>query len=133
LNKQGLSLIEVLISVMLISVVIVAILQIKENNLYFLDKTQQSSKFNSYIYLLSLDNSKNLRDTNIYLSDKFDFKDDDIRKELKQIKINIKDEELDTIELVNEEYSLDINIKQTNISIDKESKHQFYRFALNDK
>ena len=133
MNKQGLSLIEVLISVMLISVVIVAILQIKENNLYFLDKTQQSSKFNSYIYLLSLDNSKNLRNTKIYLSDKFDFKDDDIRKELKQIKINIKDEELDTIELVNEEYSLDINIKQTNISIDKESKHQFYRFALNDK
>ncbi len=128
--KKAISLIEVLISVMLISIVIVSLLQIKENNLFFLQKTKDTTKYNSYISAISLDNKNNIRNKNIFLGDEVKFKDDEIRRELKSIKIKVKDENLDPLELGNEEYQLKVNIKKTHLSIDDKIKKIFYRFSL---
>jgi hypothetical protein len=133
MNKQALSLVEVLVSVMLISVVIVSILQIKENNLNFLDKTKDRFKYISYISMVALDESKKLEDKNIYLDKVIDFKDDDIRKELKLIKIKLKDEQLKPIKLGDDEYKLSINIKKTKLTIEDKIKKEFYRFSLVDE
>ena len=130
MNKQAISLIEVLISVMLISVVIASLLQIKENNLHFLEKTKDTIKYNSYISMVSLDNDKKMRNKNIYLGDIVKFKDDDIRKKLKHIKIAVKDQQLDPFIIAKDEYSLTINIKQTTLSIEDKIKKNFYRFSL---
>lgn len=129
MKKKALSLVEVLISVMLISVVIVAMLQMKENNLYFLEKTKDSIQSNAYISMLALDESIKFRNENVYLDKKFDFKDDDIRKELKNVKIKLEDEELKPLEFTSNDYLLKINIKQTSLNID-EKKKIFYRFSL---
>ena len=129
-SKEAISLVEVLVSVMLISVVIVSLLQIKENSLNFLQKSQERNKYSSYLSMISLDNNTKLKDDNIYLSDKVDFKDDEIRKELKLIKLTVKDELEDTIKFSNDEYTLQININKTNISIEDKISKQFYRFTL---
>ncbi|MCK5111615.1 MAG: hypothetical protein KAQ94_08850 [Arcobacteraceae bacterium] len=130
MNKQAITLVEVLVSVMLISVVIVSLLQIKENNLHFLEKSKDTIKYNSYIAMVSLDNDKNIRNKNIYLDEEIKFKDDDIRKEFKNIKIKVKDEELEPIEFSTDEYTLQINIKQTSLSMENKTQKSFFRFSL---
>ena len=130
--KKALSLVEVLISVMLISVVIASILQIKQNNLHFLDKSKESAKNDAYISMVSLVDEKGFRNKNIRLTDVVNFNDDDIRKELKEIKIKVKDEELDPLEFTTDEYTLIVNIKQTNLTIDDKVQKSFYRFSLDN-
>ncbi|MEA3498179.1 MAG: hypothetical protein U9R16_03875 [Campylobacterota bacterium] len=128
--KQAISLVEVLVSVMLISVVIVALLQIKENNLSLLEKLEETTKYNNYISMVALEN--NTKDGNIYLSEKLDFNDDDIRKELKDIKIEVKNQNLIPIKLDTDEYKIKINIKQTTLSMDDSIQKQYYRFKIED-
>jgi Tfp pilus assembly protein PilV len=132
--KKSLSLVEVLISVMLISIVVVALLQIKENNLHLLRKTKDMLKYNSYISLVALENDdKKLRNKSFYLDKKIKFKDDDIRKELKLIKVKIKDKKLKPTRFETDKQVLIINIKQTNISIKDDAMKKFYRFSLGDE
>jgi len=132
--KKSLSLVEVLISVMLISVVVVALLQIKENNLHLLGKTKDMLKYNSYISLVALENDdKKLRNKSFYLDKKIKFKDDDIRRELKLIKVKIKDKKLKPTRFETDEQVLTINIRQTNISIKDDAMKKFYRFSLGDE
>ena len=128
MNKQAISLVEVLVSVMLISVVIVSLLQIKENNLMLLEKLRITSKLNSYISIVALDDS--IKDGNIYLSQELDFKDDDIRKSLKDIKVEATNEKLKPLIFDSDEYNIQINIKQTSLSIDNTLKKQFYKFTI---
>ena len=119
---------------MLISVVVVALLQIKENNLHLLGKTKDMLKYNSYISLVALENDdKKLRNKSFYLDKKIKFKDDDIRRELKLIKVKIKDKKLKPTRFETDEQVLTINIRQTNISIKDDAMKKFYRFSLGDE
>jgi hypothetical protein len=130
--KKALSLVEVLISVMLLSIIITTILQIKQNNLLFLEKFKQTSINNSYISLLVTSKTNN-RNRNIYLSDKIDFNDDDIRQELKSVKINIKDEELDDIILPQNDYIKTAKVVKstyTIVSDDNLPKNIYFTFKL---
>ncbi len=54
MNKKAISLIEVMVSIALISTVIVTILKIKDNNLFYIDKFKKASLSNGYISLVSL-------------------------------------------------------------------------------
>ncbi len=128
MQKDAISLVEVLISVMLISVVITSILQIKENNLHFLVKTNEMYKNNMYVSTLAID--KSIKDGNTYLKDKLDFNDDDIRKSLKNIKIDVKNKEQEPLVFITDEYSLIINIKSVNLKLNDTYEKQFYRFSL---
>jgi len=128
MNKQAISLVEVLVAVMLISVVIVSLLQIKENNLTLLDKLTVSSKLNSYISIIALKNDN--KEGMIYLDQELYFKDDDIRKSLKDIKIEVKNEILSPLKFEVEKYKIQIDIKQTVLSIDDTFKKQFYTFTI---
>ncbi len=128
MNKQAISLVEVLVAVMLISVVIVSLLQIKENNLTLLDKLTVSSKLNSYISIIALKNDN--KEGMIYLDQELYFKDDDIRKSLKDIKIEVKNKTLSPLKFEVEKYKIQIDIKQTVLSIDDTFKKQFYTFTI---
>jgi len=130
MKKQAISLVEVLVSVMLISVVIVSLLQIKENNLSLLEKSQESSKLNSYISMVALEN--NIKDGNIYLSKKFDFNDDEIRRDIKDMKIEVKNQKLEPLKFNSDKYKIKIDIKQTTLSIDDNIKKQYYRFKIEE-
>jgi len=131
MSKRAISLVEVLISMMLISTVIVSMLQMKENNLNFLDKSQNILVDNSYISLVALgDDNGSPKDRSVYLDKEIDFKDDNIRKKFKIIKLNIENTELSSMKLGNSEYSLLVSIQKSTIKIKNGTTKQFYRFSL---
>jgi type II secretory pathway pseudopilin PulG len=130
--KKSFSLIEVLISVSILSVVIVSVLQIKEKNFTFLEKYEIAKKYNEYISLSTIHYiTKKDINTNIYLDEIVKFKDDDIRKELKEIKIYIKSELMDTRDLSTENMQLELEITKINFKIQEKSNKDFYTFKLN--
>lgn len=130
--KKSFSLIEVLIAVTLLSVVITAIFQIKENNIFFLSHFKESSRNNEFISLATMSkiDPAKLRNENIYLDKIVDFKDDDVRKELKNIKVNIKDKEFDELDLSIDEFSLKVNILESKYEIEDTIIKKIYTFKL---
>jgi type II secretory pathway pseudopilin PulG len=129
-KKKSFSLVEVLVALMLIIIIITSMLQIKENNLNFLSKITKTTHSKEYIASIALENTNRLRDENIYLSDKIDFNDDNLRKILKDIKIKIKDKQLKPLIFNISKYAISINVKQTTLSIKNKTKQIFYRFSL---
>ena len=132
ITKDGISLIEVLISIMLISVVIASIFQIQKNNLNFLEKSKSTIKNSEYISLVALNKEDKLINKDLYLNNEIKFNDDDLRKELKSIKINVKDKELDTLKFDDDKYSVSIKTIETTYKIDNTTQKQFYRFTLDN-
>ena len=129
--KQAISLVEVLVSIMLITTVIVSVLQMKDNNLFLLDKFSSSSLVNSY-FTYAVESGKN-RNTKVYLSDKVDFKDDDIRRELKNIKILIKDQDLKDVSVPKNDYIKSVSIIESSYKLELKEKtmtQKFYTFKL---
>lgn len=126
--KKSFSLIEILVAVSLITTVIVAILQMQQNNIYFLEKFKKTSLDNGYISS-AVSSSKNMRNKDIILSDLVDLKDDDIRKELKNIKIKVKDERVKDIELPENEYIKSAKVIKTTYSLNNKNK-VFYNFTI---
>lgn len=131
-SKDGISLIEVLISIMLISVVIASIFQIQKNNLNFLEKSKTTIKNSEYISLVALTKQNGIINKDLYLNNEIKFNDDEIRKELKAIKINQKDKELDTLKFDDDKYSISIKTIETTYKIDTTTQKQFYRFTLDN-
>jgi len=123
--QKSFSLIEVLISVMLLSVVITSLLQIRDNSLFFLDKFERSNLLDSYIAIASLHN----KETNIYLDDIINIKDDELKKELKKIKIKIDINLEDTILLEDDEFPLEFHIKSPNYSNTKLGSKELYSIS----
>lgn len=131
-SKDGISLIEVLISIMLISIVIASIFQIQKNNLNFLEKSKTTIKNSEYISLVALTKQNGIINKDLYLNNEIKFNDDEIRKELKAIKINQKDKELDTLKFDDDKYSISIKTIETTYKIDTTTQKQFYRFTLDN-
>ena len=118
-----------MVSIALLTIVITTVLQIQQNNIFFLEKFKNSSLNNSYISLL-VESSSSTRNTSYYLSDKIDLKDDDIRKEFKEIKISIKDVEDKEIVIPENEYIKTAKVIKTIYSIDDKTTITFYTFKL---
>lgn len=129
--KKSFSLIEVLIAVSILSIVMTAILQMRENNIQFLQNLTTSNKNSEYICISTLyENNTTAFNTNVYLDKIVDFKDDDIRKELKEQKVFVKSELEKSIDLSNDELVVSVEIyKQTHKIQDKMNK-VFYTFKL---
>ncbi len=71
-----------------------------------------------------------MRNETIRVSDKINFNDDDMRKELKNIKIILKDKKLKNIELPKNDYLKDTKVIKSTYSIEKEVSKVFYTFKL---
>ena len=125
--KKAFSLIEVLVAVSLITTVIVAILQMQQNNIFFLEKFKNSSLNNAYISLVA-STSKTKRNKDIILSDMVDLNDDDIRKEFKEIKINIKDSSKKDMELPKNDYVKGSFIESTYSLNNMQNKFYSFKF-----
>jgi Tfp pilus assembly protein PilV len=126
--KKSISLIEVLISVMLVAIVIGIIIQIQNRSLFFFDKYKNSNDLISYLVASSLYIPPKFdRNKNIYLYDMIKFKNDDFRKKIKEIKINVKDEKIKSIKKEFEDYLLNINVYESKYSFeDQLSKKLFF-------
>ena len=129
--KKALSLIEVLISVILISVVIGALLTIKSNNLTLLEKSKTNDRYNTYISILAYDyDSINNRNNNVFVSDKIEIKDDELKKEINSVKINIKDEIVDTKSI--EDTAFWYKVYKSKFSIEDKVTKEFLTFRITD-
>jgi len=121
---------EVIIAITLLSVVMLSLIQIKSNNIFMLEKSTQEKKNKEYL-LLALDTKENKnRNENINMDKFFNIQDDDLRKEFKEVKINIKDEILDTQEYKNDDFSLKVSEYKTSYSFENGIKKDIYRFKL---
>ncbi len=92
-NIDSISLVEVLLSILLLTLVIGTVFKIKDNNLVFLEKFSQSQQFSTYVALAISSYTNKIKNENIYLDEVVDFKDDDIRRKLKLIKVIRRDSE----------------------------------------
>jgi len=126
--RKALSLVEVLIAIILITIVIGTMLEIKSNNIFFLEKFKNTSLYNSYISLAIQEDNK--EDKNIYLDEVASFNDDEIRKKLKQIKIEIKLEDDEEMNLPDNDYVKTAKIIKTTYTVENQASKVFYRFEL---
>jgi len=132
MNKKAFSLIEVIIAITMLSVVMISVFQIKQNNLFNIEKFKKTNTNNEYITISTLYENNNSEDlnTNIYLNKLVEFKDDDINKKLKNIKVYIKSKIIDTIDLSSDELTLNVEIYEGNHKITDEINKNFYTFKL---
>jgi len=130
MKKTAISLIEVMVSIALISTVIVTILKIKDNNLFYIEKFKTMSLNNGYISLVTIPFDKSQMDKTIRVGDNINLNDDDIRKELKGIKIILKERFIKDVELPSNNYIKSAKIISSTYSTDINMQKIFYTFKL---
>jgi hypothetical protein len=130
--KKSFSLVEVLIAVVILSIAITALIQTNQNNLFLLEKFQDASKSDGYISLalFGVDSNKT-SDTNFYLDDVVDFKDDESRKELKELKVTLKKIILEEQTIQTDALPIKLQTTQINLKIENQKEQNFYQFKLN--
>lgn len=125
--KKSFSIIEVLISVLLLSGVMMTLLQTRDNNMFMLTNFYDKSKSNGYLSVASTV----LNEGSFYISDKLtEIKDDDIRKEFKEIKYELKIKELDKQNVEFGEMQLKFIINQEQYKNEKYGGKVFARVSL---
>ena len=100
-NKNAFTLIEVMVAVMIISVVIMALIQMYANNTHIFLSLKNQTKANQYSSFLIGNKKYGYEDKSISMYDLVDDFDlsDDLRRKLKDIKVNVIYSELDAIDL----------------------------------
>lgn len=126
--KKSFSIIETLISVLLLSVAISALLQTKQNNLFILSSIDEKSSFDGYVSIHSVSNST--KDENINFKDYISLSDDELRKNLKNKRMNFKKELVDKIQLKENGIDLNFEIYQETYTSKNLGKKSFYRLEL---
>jgi prepilin-type N-terminal cleavage/methylation domain-containing protein len=133
--KRAFTLIEVMVSVMIISTVIIALLQIKANNTNILDTLKTKNSSQQYISLL-IENKNYGYENKTITMDKLvdDFNiDNQLRQKLKTINTKIIYNKLDDIRLSdnNSTSSIRLEIGESILKSDVSSS-QIYRFRIVD-
>ncbi|MCP4971837.1 MAG: prepilin-type N-terminal cleavage/methylation domain-containing protein [Arcobacter sp.] len=129
-DKKAFSLMEVIIATALLSVVMISLFQVKSNNIFIVEKTNESKKQKDYISLAIDTKDYSKKNKNIYLSRIFNIKDDDLRREFKEVKIKIK-EEFPTIRIEKvEDISIKISNYKTKYSFENGISKDIYSFEI---
>ena len=132
-SKKSFSLMEVIIAVMILSVVMVALLQIKTENIFLISKTNERVKLNEYVQLsvdLKKVNEESSEDIELFLDKKYPFINDDIRKELKEIKVDIREKKEDEYKIETTSEDLNIIIYSRTYSINEDIKKKIFNFKF---
>ena len=129
--KKAFSLMEVIIAIVILSVVMVALLKIKSENISIVSKSEQKIKLNEYI-LLAIDFKDKIENKNEDISlEKYKYENDDLRKELKDIKVSIKDEKIDTRTIMNVSNNINVTIFSRTFSLENSDiKKKLYSFKI---
>lgn len=101
LSKNAFTLIEVMVAVMIISVVIMALIQMYANNTHIFSSFKKQTKINQYSSVLISNDNYGFENKRIHLYDMvrdFDL-EDDLRRELKELKVKVIYKELQTIDM----------------------------------
>jgi prepilin-type N-terminal cleavage/methylation domain-containing protein len=128
--KKAFSLMEVIIAVMILSVVMVTLLQVKSDNIFILSKSGEKSELRDYLALSANLNSSSNRNENLFLSRIYSFSNDELRRELKDVKIKIKDEEVNRKAYETDVANIEIITYETSYSIKDDIKKSIYTFKI---
>ncbi len=114
--KKAFTLIEVMVAVLIISVVIMALFEMQGNNSHFFSRFSKKTQVNQAVSFFTSNKKYGFEKKDIYLDDLLsDFRlEDELRRKLKEIKIEIDYEELDQISMNEEEESEEEVFKDTN-------------------
>lgn len=130
--KKAFSLMEVIISVVILSVVMLTLLQIKSGNIYLVSKSDQKSKINDYI-LMAVDFNNKILDKNesVLIDKKYNYINNEIKEELKNKKINIKDEKLESESIKSDRNSINITTYYRTFSLENSDiQKKIYSFKI---
>ena len=130
--KKAFSLMEVIICVVILSVVMITLLQIKSNNIFLVTKSEEKLKSIDYI-LMSISFNDPIFDKNedILVNQKYNFENDEIKQELKDIKINLKDDKLEDKTIKNGNTNLNITTSFRTFSLENSDiKKKIYSFRI---
>ena len=130
--KKAFSLMEVIISIVILSVVMITLLQIKSDNIHLVSKSDKKVKLNDYI-LLAIDFKNEIlnKNENIDLSKNYKYENENIQQELKDKKVIIKDEKM-KLESINSRFnSLNITTFTRTFNLDNtDVKKKLYSFKI---
>ncbi len=130
--KKAFSLMEVIISIVILSVVMITLLQIKSDNIHLVSKSDKKVKINDYI-LLAIDFKNEILNKNedIDISKNYKYENEDIQQELKDKKVIIKDEKM-KLESINSRFnSLNITTFTRTFNLDNtDVKKKLYSFKI---
>lgn len=130
--KKAFSLMEVIIAIVMLSVVMITLLKIKSENIFLISKNDENTKSNDYI-LLSVDFEDEISNKNedIFLDKKYQYINDDVRKELKDIKILIKDEKIESKSIESDLNYINTTIFSRTYSLENSNiKKKIYTFKI---
>jgi prepilin-type N-terminal cleavage/methylation domain-containing protein len=130
--KKAFSLMEVIISIVILSVAMIALLQIKSENIFLVSKSNENTKVNDYI-LLSIDFRDEILNKNedIFLDKKYTYLNDNVRKELKDIKISIKDDKIESNSIQSNLNNINTTIFSRTYSLENSNiKKKIYSFKI---
>lgn len=128
--KRSFSLLETIISVMLLSVTILTLLKLKDNNLFILSTSDQRASYDGYISIHS--SSSEQTDETINFKNYIDLSDDKLRKKLKDQKIEYKHQLSDSIELSYKTMDIKLNIYKESYKSKESGNKEFFRVTLNE-
>jgi len=129
--KKAFSLVEVIISVAILSFVMITLLQMKSNNIFLLEKSNEKTQLVDYVLLAGdIEDSSKKTNKSVYLDKLTQFKNDDIRRELKEIKIEIKDKELDKLEIKEDGLNIKIKTYAREYKIEEDIKKSIYSWEF---
>lgn len=128
--QKAFSLMEVLIATLLLSVVMIALFQVKSNKIFLVEKSTSSKTDKEFLTMAFDSKEYSKRNKNLYLDKYFNIKDDDLRRELQQVKIKLRDEILEEDVVKLNDFSLKIIKSKSNYSFEKGISKDIYRFQL---
>ena len=121
---------EVLVAITMLSVVMISLLQVKSENIFLIQKSDEKAELNDYVSLVMNLEEASDRNENIFLDRVYRFDNDELRKELKPIKIKIKDNEISSKLIKNDTYDLNITTYSTTYNIDDKINKSIYTFKI---
>lgn len=131
-GKDAFSLVEVIISVVILSVAMIALLQIKSENIYMASKSDEIVKSNDHILMaINFDEAINEKNETIYINKKFNYLNEKITTELDSVKIEIKDEKTKLKTIETDIDSIDVSIYHRTFSLENSNiKKKLYSFKI---
>ena len=105
-SKKAFTIIETMVAVMIISIVVIAIIEMNGNISHIFSKFNSHLKINQFASIFISNKNYGFEKKSVNLDDLLsDFKiENDLRRELKNIKIDISYKELDTFDIGKSEY-----------------------------
>ncbi len=115
---------------MLLSVTMLTLLKLKDNNLFILSSSDQRASYDGYISIHSSSSEQN--DETINFKSYIDLSDDELRAKLKDQRIEYKNQLSDSIELSYKTIDIKLNIHKESYKSKDNGKKEFYRVSLNE-